>query len=90
MSESFEPLCRVTLEARQLVNDHHVKRPAHPVFLEIFHKPHHVLAVDHVDVSISLESCDPLLCGPEYLGDPQVPKMIPLTRLPAPRVLRDL
>lgn len=52
-------------------------------------KPHHVFAVNHVQVGRGGKGVEPLFRGAHNAGDPQMPQVLPFLRFLAPCVFRD-
>lgn len=62
-AQGFEPLRAVVLEARRLVQHHHVKRPPPAVVLG---QPDQAISVGYVDVGLFTKGTLSLLCGAQH------------------------
>jgi len=81
-----EALRLCALEARQLIQYHHVVGPGLPP--DLLDQPGDVLAVDHVDVRICCQRCPALIGCADGNGAAEVLKVVPLADLVGPCVLR--
>ena len=85
--QGLEPLALGVLEARTLVQHHHVERPR---IFEVLDQPRHVLAVYHVGVCRRCQCSQPLLDRTENWHDPHHLQLVPLRGLRSPRGLGHL